>query len=193
MPVLTSPPLIGGAGKPVTGRVAVIPTATFQAGDGSIVTMAVQGGVIRGGQFYGLDGTSPLELIATPEGIGMRVVLHLDEQGASRGEHRVSRVVAVPDQPSVAWADLIDVVPPVSGGDYIVPPWAAGVLEARDETAALVADFAPYHRGPTPPLTDGQWLFIDPTYDPTSGAPLPVYTAPDGTTVEHGELVEWSA
>lgn len=47
--------------------------------------------------------------------------------------------------------------------------------------------------GATPPHVSMLWLFVDPNYDPDSGAPLPIYTAPDGTTVEHGELVEWSA
>ncbi|MGC5078450.1 hypothetical protein [Agrococcus sp. DT81.2] len=48
-------------------------------------------------------------------------------------------------------------------------------------------------QGPTPPASTMLWLYTEPTFDPDSGAPLPVYTAPDGTTVEHGELVEWSA
>lgn len=48
-------------------------------------------------------------------------------------------------------------------------------------------------RGSTPPPMSMLWLYVHPTYDPGSSAPLPVYTAPDGTTVEHGELVEWSA
>lgn len=48
-------------------------------------------------------------------------------------------------------------------------------------------------QGGTPPSVSMLWLYIDPTYDPDSGDPLPVYTAPDGTTIEHGELVEWSA
>jgi len=48
-------------------------------------------------------------------------------------------------------------------------------------------------QGPTPPPYSGLWLYTDPYYDPSSGASLPVYTAPDGSTVEHGELVEWSA
>lgn len=48
-------------------------------------------------------------------------------------------------------------------------------------------------QGSTPPPYSGLWLYLEPGYDTNSGDPLPVYTAPDGTTVEHGELVEWSA
>lgn len=62
-----------------------------------------------------------------------------------------------------------------------------------DLAVAPAVQKATYWEGSTPPPYSGDWLFIDPTYDPTSGAPLPIYTAPDGTTVEHGELVEWSA
>lgn len=50
-----------------------------------------------------------------------------------------------------------------------------------------------YYEGNTPPGQSMRWLFLDPTYDPASGLPRPIFTAPDGTTVEHGELVEWSA
>lgn len=50
-----------------------------------------------------------------------------------------------------------------------------------------------YYEGNTPPRQSMRWLYLEPTYDPASGFPRPIFTAPDGTTVEHGELVEWSA
>lgn len=136
MPVLTSPPLIGGAANPVSGRVAIVPTATYEW-DGQTVTMAPQAGVVRDGLFYDADGTSPLDLVPTPEGVGMRVVLMLASQSTGRGEHRWSRTVTVPDTAEVAWPDLVDVVAPASGGrDYVVPSWAVETLAARDEAVA---------------------------------------------------------
>ena len=139
MPVLTSPPLIGGAGKPVTGRVAVQATAEYEWTDTDAVvhyvTTAPQAAVVRDGQFYDLTSNTPLELIPTPANVGMRVVLRLEEQGAERGEHVMSRIVEVPDVATVAWGDLVDMVPPVAGGDYVIPPWASDVLTYRDEAA----------------------------------------------------------
>lgn len=61
------------------------------------------------------------------------------------------------------------------------------------DIAVIDTDYGLAWQGPTPPASSMLWLYTEPTYDPNSGAPLPVYTAPDGTTVEHGELVEWSA
>lgn len=49
------------------------------------------------------------------------------------------------------------------------------------------------HEGPTPPEQDMLWLYVDPEYDPNSTGPLPTYTTEAGETIEHGELVEWSA
>jgi hypothetical protein len=60
------------------------------------------------------------------------------------------------------------------------------------QLAVVDTSFGIAWQGSTPPTSSMLWLYIDPTYDPDRGLPLPVYTAPDGTTVEHGELVEWS-
>lgn len=146
MPVLTSPPLVGGAGKPVTGRVAVQATAEYEWTDGvgvvHHVTTTPQAAVVRDGQFFDLDGSTPLTLIPTPLNVGMRVVLHLDESGAQRGQHVVSRVVEVPNVSTVAWGDLVDVVPPVVGGDYVIPPWASDVVTYRDQAGVSATNAA---------------------------------------------------
>lgn len=77
----------------------------------------------------------------------------------------------------------------VFSGKVVVPEEGGqiGSLTVADTAHGLVWE------GSTPPPYSGLWLYVHATYDPASGAPLPVYTAPDGTTVEHGELVEWSA
>ncbi|WAC65191.1 hypothetical protein OVA14_07260 [Agrococcus sp. SL85] len=72
----------------------------------------------------------------------------------------------------------------------IYPPAAGGALA---DLLGADASTGVYWEGPTPPPGPMLWLYIEPSFDPDSGAPLPVYTAPDGTTIEHGELVEWSA
>lgn len=74
--------------------------------------------------------------------------------------------------------------------EKIVVPDGGGNI---GDLTVLDTDYGLAWQGPTPPATSMLWLYTEPAYDPTTGAPLPVYTAPDGTTVEHGELVEWSA
>ncbi|WP_313816339.1 hypothetical protein [Citricoccus sp.] len=71
-------------------------------------------------------------------------------------------------------------VVPAGGGDL-------GDLALVETTWGLAWQAA------TPPPVSMLWLYIEPTYNPDSGAPLPTYTTPDGTTIEHGELVDWSA
>lgn len=46
--------------------------------------------------------------------------------------------------------------------------------------------------GPTPPSQSMLWLYVEESYDPDSGDPLPTYVTDDGEIIEHGELVEWS-
>lgn len=114
MPVLTSPPLLaGGAGLPVNGRVTFAPTAAYAWGE-RFVTAAQQAGVVRGGVFFGADAESPLELTPTPAGVGLSIVLHLEDVGRfwSR-EHRIARLVSVPDVSQVSWAGLDDFAPGV--------------------------------------------------------------------------------
>jgi len=139
MPILTSPPLIGGTTETISGRVTVEPTRGFLAPDGRVVA-AAQAGIVRDGAFFGVTGNEPLELVATPPGVGMKITLHVDEQGTRlRGSRRIERVVSVPDSESVAWDDLVDVLPPVAG-DWIVPPWAQEAKDAADAAVQAAAD-----------------------------------------------------
>lgn len=137
MPTLTSPPtLVGANGTPVNGRVALMPTATYSYG-ATTVTTALAAGVVRNGQFYGADGESPLVIYPTPANVGLRIVLYLEEvTGSGTQEHGISRVVTVPNVATVAWVNLVDVVPPVEGGSYVVPPWASVVIYAVDQVEA---------------------------------------------------------
>lgn len=138
MPVLTTAPMIGGGSRLVDGEVAASATSSYVV-DGVLVQPVPQRGVVRQGQFFAASGQGPFEIPATVEGVGMNIVLRLvDDSTPALKRVQISRVVTVPDTPSVAWAELIDVVPPTTG-DYVVPPWAEGVLEARTEaTAAAV-------------------------------------------------------
>lgn len=164
MPTLISPPLVGGAGQLTVGRVVVAATESYEHG-GDFVTTVPQAGVIRDGKFFDLVGDQPFVVKPTPDGVGMRIDLYLSEQDAERGVTKISRLVRVPDVAQVAWASLVDIEP---------APGMAWI-------------------GSTPPPLSMPWLYVEDTFNPMSGGPLPVYTAPDGTTVEHGELVEWSA
>lgn len=130
MPVLTSAPLVGAAGRPVSGRVVIEVTEPF-VGVGEYVTTARQGGVIRDGLFFGMVGNEPLELVATPDGVGCRITLHLSEQGAPRGVAIVSRTVVVPSGATVDWASLEDFVsvppgPVVPGAGFGLTPFGSG-------------------------------------------------------------------
>lgn len=103
MPVLTTPPMIGGTDRPVSGKVTVTPSREY-VWDGQPVLPVPQHGLVSRGYFTGPDGMSPLELVPTPVGVGMYVVL-------SFGDTTVKRTVAVPSAAEVAWDDLVDLAP----------------------------------------------------------------------------------
>lgn len=97
-----------------------------------------QVGEVRDGAFFSaVGGREPLVLKPTPAGVGMQIVLHLSEQDAVRGKTTISRTVAVPDAPEVAWSELLDVAPVESGPVYAAPQWAQDAL-----TAAIAAEDA---------------------------------------------------
>lgn len=142
MPVLTSPPILtGGTGQPVNGRIVVAPTAQYSWG-GNTVTTTPQSGVVKDGQFFAEDGQSELVITPTVTGVGMRMVLFLEQRtssGAAPREHQIARVVAVPDVGSVDWLDLLDVEPPASSGDYVIPQWAIDLMDDAASAAASAA------------------------------------------------------
>ncbi|ERG63548.1 hypothetical protein L332_03660 [Agrococcus pavilionensis RW1] len=138
MPVLTSAPLVGGASKPVSGRIVVSATGSYDL-PGQHVTPVPQAGIIRDGQFFDIEGVHPFVITPTIEGIGLRIVLRIAQQGAERGETVVARVVKVPTGATVAWDDLIDLEPETAGGSWVIPPWAAELLTVRDEVLAAAA------------------------------------------------------
>ncbi|ERG63549.1 hypothetical protein L332_03665 [Agrococcus pavilionensis RW1] len=115
MPILTTAPLIGAAGRPVAGRVQIAATEEFDTGS-EVVTVAPQAGVVRDGLFYDATGSAPLELEATPLGVGMRIDLFLWEpESGDRETTRISRVVVVPAGSSVQWSALENFVAPTGG------------------------------------------------------------------------------
>lgn len=139
MPILTTPPtLVGAAGAAVNGRVALSPSAPFTQG-GTTVQTLLQAGVVKNGAFYGPDGVSPLVIPWTPTNIYLEIVLYLEEISGPTSfsrERGIARKVRVPNQSSVTWSQLVDVVPAVDGPAYVVPPWASAVLVAVDEAEA---------------------------------------------------------
>lgn len=76
------------------------------------------------------DGTFSVDVVALPEGHAYEWVFVL---GGGRWASR-ARLTAPPTA-STAYADLVDVTAPSLPG-YAPPPWAAGVLEARDEVTS---------------------------------------------------------
>lgn len=109
-------------------------------------------------------GAYVLNLVPTIPGVFYSIVgTYLVPGSHKQRDHFEERIVVPPEGGSIADLTVVDTM--------------QGLVWVKD----------------TPPPMTMQWHYIDPAYDPDSGLPLPVYTAPDGTTVEHGELVEWSA
>lgn len=143
MPVLISPPrLAGGVGDAVNGLVEVAATAEYTF-EGVVVTTAPRSGVIRAGEFFGADAESPLELVPTPDGVGMRIVLRLEVVDVSRPwstVHRIARTVVVPDLSQVSWAflDDFDPSPPpiVPGSGFGLGGFGGGEFGAGETVTA---------------------------------------------------------
>lgn len=87
--------------------------------------------------------------------------------------------IAAGRPPRIAWMPRAIRVPAAGGA-------LADLLGASPESGL-------YWEGPTPPPGSMLWQFLDPSYNPVTATTLPVYTLPDGTTITHGEIVEWSA
>jgi lysophospholipase L1-like esterase len=142
VPAFTFPPkLLDSTMVPANGKIAARVTNQFNVGADLVLPVGAQG-IIRNGEILNATGTAPFELPATPEGVAVDLVLMLNEIRNGKPEKATSsRTVSVPDQPTITWDDLIDVVPVLPPGDYIVPPWAGELLTAKDdaETAASTA------------------------------------------------------
>lgn len=152
--LVTPPLLLDSTGAPANGDIFSRVTSTIAIGAG-LVTPTQAHGSVTDGQIKALDQTA-FNLPVTPEGVAVELYVELREErpsgsGQSRAKHVIRRTVSVPDQSTVTWDELVDVIPVATDGDYMVPTWvtellgeaaaaAAPAIEARD--AAIDAQVA---------------------------------------------------
>lgn len=137
--LVTPPLLLDSTGAPANGDIYTRVTSSIEV-SGGYVTPTQGHGVISFGQFKALDGSS-FDLPVTPEGVAVEIFVELREEGPSgRKKHRISRTVAVPDQSTVTWLELVDVIPVGSGTDYEVPAWVLSLLDDAIAAGAVASD-----------------------------------------------------
>jgi hypothetical protein len=137
---LPSPLLLNSAEEPATGVIATRVTSWFDS-DAGIVTPTMAAGIIRGGVVYDMTGYDPFVIPTTPAGVAVEIVIQLDEKRDGRQQLRdlPRRIVSVPDQATVTWDDLVDVVPVGADTQYSMPSWAAAILGVPAQVQGVVA------------------------------------------------------
>ena len=137
---LPSPLLLNSAEEPATGVIATRVTSWFD-NDAGIVTPTMAAGIIRGGVVYDVTGYEPFVIPTTPGGVAVEIVIQLDEKRDGRQQLRdlPRRIVSVPDQATVTWDDLVDVVPVGTDTQYSMPSWAAAILGVPAQVQGVVA------------------------------------------------------
>lgn len=134
---------LDSTGAPAVGDIFARLTSPVPLVPGLALPVQSRGAVING-QIKSLNG-APFELPPTPEGVAIELCLELVEprpsgQGQNRPvKHSIRRTVAIPDQTSVEWDDLIDVVPIDSGTDYTIPAWVISLLGEAVDAGAIAA------------------------------------------------------
>lgn len=164
MPKITGNVKDAGLAVPANARVVFrLPDIAFDVDGGLHVTEDLEASVDAGGSF---SATLPQLLPGTPMFVGVAWWERESDLRMGRAARIdwLPRPVAVPEV-DAALLDLVGIDP------------ATGLL----------------WQGSTPPPSSMLWQFLDPSYDPATATTLPVYTLPDGTTITHGEIVEWSA
>lgn len=115
------------------------------------------------------------------------IIIDLNESGEASEN-------LAPTESDWAWMIVEKLNTPRASITYVNIPDVTGPLEFADldrvDPDTMRSDGL--HKGPRPPATSMLWLFVDYTYDPDSGDPLPTYQAPNGT-ITHGDLVDWEA
>lgn len=199
MTQLISPPLLlDSTGAPANGEIFARVTASIPA-DGGIITPAQARGVVTAGHFEALNGTGFL-LPPTPEGVGMELYVELREErpsGQGRpAKHVIRRTVAVPDQATVTWSDLVDVVPVDTGSEYAVPSWVEPLLleaAAAGDVAISAKDDA--ELAATAAATSAASIPSEAEIDATIDAALTPFNAALTTLREQGHALSrsWAA
>ena len=129
MTVITGGPLLNSAGEPTNGRLFLEQTARFETATG-FVTQARYVARVVNGQILKADSDQPLDIPPTPDTQALRIY---EELG---GMKLLTRTVAIPNEATVTYAQLQDVVPPAQSGSFVVPDWVAEMLAAKDDAVS---------------------------------------------------------
>lgn len=139
---LPDPPLLNAALELASGTIYTKATVPFTSTAG-LITGARAKGIVKAGVILTEDESGPFTIPVATAAAPIEVLLILDSWVDGRLQS-VSwpRTVMVPDQATVTWADLIDVVPVTVSGGYAVPTWVSELLAAREASAVSAVDAA---------------------------------------------------
>ena len=141
MAVFAALPLLKNSGNEKAQGIAVLQvSAPYTATDGSLITRAISHARIVDGSLVTEAGT-PLEVVATPSGVGLEMWLRIDEPGSGVGRYEEVRwLVAIPATATVAIDTLVHLEPADVYGVYVPSPEVQTLLDAatttRNEAAA---------------------------------------------------------
>ena len=144
MAVFAALPLLKNSGNEKAQGIAVLQvSAPYTATDGSLITRAISHARIVDGSRVTEAGT-PLEVVATPSGVGLEMWLRIDEPGSGVGRYEEVRwLVAIPATATVAIDTLVHLEPADVYGVYVPSPEVQALLDAatttRNEAAASAA------------------------------------------------------
>ena len=141
MAVFAALPLLKNSGNEKAQGIAVLQvSAPYAATDGSLITRAISHARIVDGSLVTEAGT-PLEVVATPSGVGLEMWLRIDGPGSGVGRYEEVRwLVAIPATATVAIDTLVHLEPADVYGVYVPSPEVQALLDAatttRNEAAA---------------------------------------------------------
>ena len=141
MAVFAALPLLKNSGNEKAQGIAVLQvSAPYAATDGSWITRAISHARIVDGSLVTEAGT-PLDVVATPSGVGLEMWLRIDEPGSGVGRYEEVRwLVAIPATATVAIDTLVHLEPADVYGVYVPSPEVQTLLDAatttRNEAAA---------------------------------------------------------
>lgn len=179
---LTTPPiLVGPNDEPAQGRLYARVSRMFPLA-GKLVVPFSGSGLIVNGMFTDNDGLA-YKLPVTPEGAAIELIAELFQDGPGRNtSHIIRRHVAVPDQATITWDGLIDVVPAAVVTDYVRPPWAAE-LDAKAELALEAANTAIALVGSIPLVAAGPGIDYTGVTDSTAALQAFINSLPDRSEI----------
>lgn len=124
----TTPKLLNSAETPANGKIVTSVTSQFATASGIVTRAAGQGHIVNG-ELKNADKSGPFVIPVTPDGTAVDVWLSINETRDNVPQLAfVHRTVSVPNTATVTWESLVDVIPIISDGEYVIPPYIAELL-----------------------------------------------------------------